>query len=258
MSLPTFECLSLSLEEDTLTARLSRPEQLNTVNTTLLQELVKLSEFLRDRPDIHFLILGHEGKYFSAGADLALVREMVRNPEVMRIHQNVAHDMMAKMSGIEQISFAAIQGSAYGAGVAIAMTCDFRVMADHTVVNLPETKRGMFLTYGSTPKLVHTVGLARAKEMIMYAEDYTAQQCLEVGVAQHVVPADQVYDTIKERIAVLRDRNWRSIRIAKRIANAAVPADIGNMIMPEPELVEGIMMDEDMTRRLEAFLSKKK
>ena len=258
MTLPTFETMSLSLDRDTLTAKLSRPEELNTVSTTMLQELVHLADFLRDRTDIHFLILGHEGKYFSAGAHLGLIREMVENTEVMRKHQNVAHDMMKKMPEIEQISFAAIGGSIYGAGVAIAMTCDFRVMADHAVMNLPETKRGMFLTYGSTPRLVHTVGLARAKEMILFAEDYSAQQCLEAGAVQDVVPAAQVYEVIEAKIETLRQRSWRAIRIAKRIANAAVPPDIGNMILPEPELVECTMLDDEMATLLDDFLKKRK
>ncbi|MEZ5715582.1 MAG: enoyl-CoA hydratase/isomerase family protein [Paracoccaceae bacterium] len=255
MSLPEYETLALSETDDTITATLCRPDAFNTVSTTLLQDLVDLAGYLRRRSDIHFLILDHQGKYFSAGADLGLIREMVADLEVMRLHQNVAHQMMAQLSAIEQVSYAAIRGSAYGAGVAIAMTCDFRVMADHAVLNLPETKRGMFLTYGSTPKLVHTVGLARAKEMIFYAEDYDAASCLAAGVVQHVEPADKVLARIEERISVLRKRNWRSIRIAKRIANAAIPDQVGNMIMPEPELVEGIMRDEDMAARLDAFLS---
>lgn len=258
MSLPEFETLSLTLEGDTLIARLCRPDVLNTVTTQLLQELVHLADFLRHRPDIHFLIIGHEGKYFSAGANLALIRDMLANPEIMRIHQNVAHDVMNKLSNIEQISFAALEGSAYGAGVAIAMTCDFRIMADHAVMNLPETKRGMFLTYGSTPRLVHTVGLARAKEMIMFAEDYSAEQCREAGVVQLVVPAAAVYDVIRARIDVLRERSWRSVRIVKRIANAAVPPEFGNMILPEPELVECTMFDDDMNTRLDEFLNRRK
>lgn len=258
MTLPKYENLSLSLDQDTLTVRLSRPETLNTVTTSLLKDLVDLASFLRDRTDIHFLILGHEGKYMSAGANLALIREMIANPELMRIHQNVAHEMMSKLSSIEQISFAAIEGSAYGAGAAIAMTCDFRIMADNAVMNLPETKRGMFLTYGVTPRLVHTVGLAKAKELIMFAEDCSAQLCLEAGLVQHVVSPGQVYDVIHQRIETLRKMSWRSVRIAKRIANAAIPAEIGNMIMTEPELVECTMYDNEMAERLDDFLKKRK
>lgn len=256
MMLPKFETISLSLDNDTLTATLCRSQDLNTVTTQMLQELVSLADFLRDTPSIHFLILDHSGKYFSAGANLTLVQEMIDNTEDMRRHQHLAHEMMSKLSSIEQISFAAIKGSAYGAGVAIAMTCDFRIMANHAVLNLPETKRGMFLTYGSTPRLVHTIGLARAKEMIMFAEDYTAEQCLQCGAVEYVVPAAEVLPTIKARIESLRKKSWRAVRIAKQIANAAIPAEIGNMIMLEPELVESTMMDGEIASRLEAFLSK--
>ncbi|MGD9863982.1 MAG: enoyl-CoA hydratase/isomerase family protein [Pseudodonghicola sp.] len=256
MSLPEFENFTLSLDDDALTATLCRPEELNTVTTGMLLDLVALADFLRSRSDIHFLIIAHEGKYFSAGANLAAVREMLPNAEAMRLHQNVAQEMMRRLSEIEQVSFAAIEGSAYGAGVAIAMTCDFRIMSDTAVMNLPETKRGMFLTYGSTPKLVHTVGLSRAKEMIMFAEDYTAAQCQAAGVVLDVVPAGQVLATINAKIATLRTRSWPSIRIAKRVANAAVPPEFGNMIMSEPELVEGTLSGDDVSSRLDAFLKR--
>ncbi len=258
MTLPELENITLTLNDDTLVATLCRPEELNTVTTDMLLDLVALADFLRSRTDIHFLVLTHDGKYFSAGANLAFVREMLSNPDGLRMHQNVAHEMMRRLSEIEQVSFAAIGGSAYGAGVAIAMTCDFRIMADTAVMNLPETKRGMFLTYGSTPKLVHTVGLARAKEMIMFAEDYTAEQCKAAGIVLDVVPAGQVLETINAKIATLRKRSWSSIRIAKRIANAAVPPEFGNMIMSEPELVESAMGGGEISSRLDAFLTREK
>jgi enoyl-CoA hydratase/carnithine racemase len=258
MSLPEFDNITLSLDDDTLVATLCRPEELNTVTTSMLLDLVALADFLRSRADIHFLIITHDGKYFSAGANLAVAREMISDPDSVRMHQNVAQEMLRRLSEIEQVSFAAIEGSAYGAGVAIAMTCDFRIMADTAIMNLPETKLGMFLTYGSTPRLVHTVGLARAKEMIMFAEDYTAEQCQDAGVVLEVVPEGKVLETITGKIATLRKRSWSSVRIAKRLANAAVPPEFGNMTMSEPELVESTMKGNDISSRLDAFLSREK
>jgi enoyl-CoA hydratase/carnithine racemase len=176
----------------------------------------------------------------------------------MRAHQRVAQDMMAKLSAIEQICFVAMRGSAYGAGVAIAMTGDFRIMADDIVINLPETNLSMFLTFGSTPLLVNAVGLARAKEMILFAEDCTAQQCLELGVAQRVVPEGEVLRSIHAMIATLRQRDWRAVRIAKQVANASVAPQFGNMIMTEPELVAGSIADGTIHSKLDRFLNRKK
>jgi enoyl-CoA hydratase/carnithine racemase len=166
--------------------------------------------------------------------------------------------MMTKLSGLDQISFAALRGSAYGAGMAIAMTCDFRVMSDNAIVNLPETNLSMFLTYGSTPRLVKAVGLARAKEMILFAQDWTAEQCLAAGAVERVVPEEQVRPTINGMIEVLRQRDWSAIRVAKQVANAAAAVQFGDMVMSEPELVAATLTGGDIAARLDSFLNRRR
>lgn len=259
--MPSFETLSVEVQDDTVVASLDRPQRLNAVSSALLADLVALADWLRDTPDLHFLVLDHNGPVFSAGADLGEVRAMTADPasrDVLRANQRLAQDMMAKMSGLDQISFAALRGSAYGAGVAIAMTADFRVMADEAVLNLPETNLSMFLTYGSTPRLVAAVGATRAKQMILFAEDWTAAQCLEAGVAQQVVAQDEVRPAIDAMIATLRERDWAALRVAKQVVNAATPVRQGDMIMTEPELAAATMVGGTLEHRLDEFLTRKK
>lgn len=261
MSTPTLDTIAIEVDDDTAVATLNRPERLNAVAAQLLADLVSLAEWLRDRDDIHFLVLDHEGPVFSAGAHLGEARETVADVANararLRANQRLAQDMMAKMSGIDQISFAALRGSAYGAGMAIAMTCDFRVMANDAVVNLPETNLAMFLTYGSTPKLVKAVGLSAAKQMIMFAEDWSAQSCLAAGAVEKVVAKDQVRPAIDEMIQTLRQRDWTALRVAKQVANAAAAVQFGDMIMTEPELVAGTLVGGDLERRLDLFLNRR-
>lgn len=260
MSTPELETVRLEVTGDTVVATLCRPERLNAVAGQLLQDLVSITEWLRDRDDVHFLVLDHEGRVFSAGAHLgeirAILADEVNGRARLRANQRLAQDMMAKLSGIDQISFAALRGSAYGAGMAIAMTCDFRVMADDAVVNLPETNLSMFLTYGSTPRLVKAVGLSRAKEMILFAEDWTADQCLAAGAVERVVAADRVRPTIETMIETLRARDWGALRVAKQVANAAAAVQFGDMIMTEPELVAGTLTGGDVAARLDDFLNR--
>lgn len=260
MSTLKLETLRVEIDGDLVVATLSRPERLNAVASQLLQDLVSLAEWLRDRDDIHFLVLDHDGPVFSAGAHLGELRETLSDPATvhakLRANQRLAQDMMAKLSGVEQISFAAMRGSAYGAGMAIAMTCDFRVMADDAVVNLPESNLSMFLTYGSTPRLVKAVGLGQAKQMIFFAEDWTASQCLEAGAIEKVTGKDDVRPSIDAMIGTLRQRDWNALRVAKQVANAAAAVQFGDMVMAEPELVAGALSGGDITTRLDAFLGR--
>jgi enoyl-CoA hydratase/carnithine racemase len=258
---PGLETLRLEVDGDTLVASINRPRRANAVNRQLLQDLVTLADWLRGREDLGYVILTHEGHVFSAGADLQelhadLSDEQNRRRRI-RSMQHLAQEMMRKLEGIEQVTFAAMRGSAYGAGLAIAMTADFRVMAEDTVANLPESRLGMFLTYGATPRLVATVGLSRAKEMIMFAEDVPAKDCLEWGLAQRVAAADQVLPTVRDMIERLRTSDQNAVRIAKQMANASAATAFGDMVLVEPQLVGATLGDGTILRHLDEFLTRK-
>ncbi|TQN43072.1 enoyl-CoA hydratase/enoyl-CoA hydratase [Blastococcus colisei] len=259
-SLPELQTLHLEIEEDTLTAMINRPRRANAVNRQLLRDLISMADWLRDRSDVGYLVLAHQGDVFSAGADLQELHDELSDEEnrrsKMRSLQHLAQEMMVKLEGLEQISFAAMSGSAYGAGLAIAMTSDFRVMAENAVANLPESRLGMFLTYGATPRLVGTVGLSRAKEMIMFAEDVSAQDCLEWGIAQRVVPRDEVLPAVRDMIARLRINDRTAIRIAKQMANASAAVAFGDMVRAEPQLVGSTLGDGSVLTHLSAFLNR--
>ena len=93
-------------------------------------------------------------------------------------------------------------------------------MADTAVANLPETKIGLFLTYGCTPRLTGLIGAARAKEMIMFAEDVPAARCLEWGAVTDVVPGDRVDARVGEIIELLRQRDRVALRVTKKLVRA--------------------------------------
>lgn len=261
MNQPEFETLRLDVAGDAATATLSRADKLNAVSGQLLEELILLTNWLNGQDAIHFLTLDHDGPVFSAGADLSEARDTLSAPRdvrtSLRANQRVAQDALAKLAAVDQITFAALRGSAYGAGVAIAMACDFRIMADDAVLNLPETKLGMFLTYAATPPLVATMGLARAKEMILFAQDWDAQSCLAGGLVQRVTGRDAVCAQIEAMIAILRERSWPALRVSKQVANASVPAGIGNLGMTEVELAAESLAGGDVAMHLEQFLKRR-
>lgn len=259
--LPTFETLRLSLEGPTLTVRLSRPGRANAVNRMMLAELVGLADWLRDQPGVAFMVLTHEGGVFAAGADLAELRaeldldDAVRRAR-MRSMQVLAQEMMRKLEALQQVTFAVLEGSAYGAGMAIAMTADFRVMSDRAQLVLPETALGMFLTYGCTPRLVAAAGLSRAKRMIMWAKPVDAQQAADWGLVDEVVTPGAAESTARGMIDELAGVDLRAIRLTKQLANAAAPTAVGDVMMSEPDLVEAVLGDGTIAGRLDEFLNR--
>lgn len=233
------------------------------MNLQMLTDLVALADWLRDQPGVAFMILTHDGDVFAAGADLAELRAVLDLDDAQRRHrvrsmQMLAQEMMRKIENLQQVTFAALEGSAYGAGMAIAMATDFRIMSNQAQFVLPETTLGMFLTYGCTPRLVAAAGLSRAKRMIMWAKPLTAAQGADWGLVDEVVSPSTAVATAQRMIDELERTDLRAIRLTKQMANAAAMAAVGDVMVTEPDLVEAVLGDGRIAGRLDEFLNRKR
>jgi enoyl-CoA hydratase/carnithine racemase len=150
------------------------------------------------------------------------------------------------------VTIAELDGGAYGGGMAIAMTTDFRVMAPDAVFSLPETRVGTFLTWGCTARLASAVGALRAKELIMLAEDLSAEECVASGLANAVVASGELANWTDDLIDRLRARGTAAVFLTKKLVNAATVPAGSNVQFVEPYLVTGIARSGEM---LEGFRS---
>jgi len=256
-----FETLKTSQVQDVLTVALNRPESANAVNRQLLRDLIRLAEILRDRSDIAYVVLQGGEKVFSAGADLKMFVEEGRREDARlrsRSWQMLGQEALGKLESIEQIVFAAVKGSAFGAGAALALMCDFVIMADTARINLPESGIGYFLSLGCTPRLTRLIGARNTREMIMFAEDVDAATCLQWGLAFAVTPIAGVDAKIGELIAKLRRQDAAAIRVTKKLIRASAAVNFGDILIAEPELADGIIGLGDVQRHLEDFAKRMK
>lgn len=237
-----YETLLLDKQDDLLTVTLNRPKSRHAVNELMMRELVRLTADLRADGDVKFVVITSTGPVFSAGADVFEMGEELNRGEDdlgrrMRELQALGQEMMAKLESMDQICVAALGGSSYGAGLAIAMAADFRVMADTAVMALPETDAGTFLTWGCTPRLTGVLGVAKAKEAIMLCEPMDAGTCADLGLVNWVVSQEQVMEKALSVVGSLRSKGPLAIRMAKKLINASIPSAASVMVL-EPELVE--------------------
>ena len=87
------------------------------------------------------------------------------------------------------MTIARLHGHAIGGGLALALACDFRVAADDALLDLPEVDLGVPLTWGATPRLIHEIGAARARELILLCDRVDAERAERDGLVHRVVPA---------------------------------------------------------------------
>ena len=243
------------------TVTLNRPEILNAMNTQVMLELKELLAQLRGEQETRFVIFTGAGKAFSCGAEFTqkAMDERYTRPELAneRLWQLFGHDFMHTMENLEQVTIAAVNGAAVGAGLCLAMNCDFRIASENAVFGIPEANLGIFFTWGATPRLTALIGPAKTKEMIMTCDNIDSREALAIGLVNKVVPAEQLMSSCKELVEKIATKGPLAIRICKKIVNAASLSKMADLYPCEPELVERLMISDEVAEGLQAFLEKR-
>lgn len=210
------------------TLTLARPAKRNAQNPLMWQELARLGAELLTDETLRCLVVTAEGPVFSAGIDLVegmagLLADWAARPAD---ESTIAEGMAAAgtFSWIPELgcaSVAAVRGHAYGAGLQLALACDFRIFAEGTRVGLPETRFGLLPDMGATVRLPRIIGEARARELILLGEVIDAGEALRIGLANKVVPGADLEAAAAELAARLAAQPPLAIRGARRAIDAA-------------------------------------
>ena len=159
------------------TLTLARPDKRNAQNPAMWEELRRLGTELLADQSLRCLLVAGDGPSFSAGIDLVeglagIIAEFaVRPPEERTLEAGLS--VAGTFSWLPKLacpSVAAVQGHAYGAGLQLAIACDFRLFAENAMVGLTETRYGILPDMGATVRLPRIVGEGRARELILLGE----------------------------------------------------------------------------------------
>jgi enoyl-CoA hydratase/carnithine racemase len=160
-----------------------------------------LASAINDLPaTVRVVILQGEGPSFSAGLDRALFGAVPGGlEELARLPAAAAQDRIASFQrGIAAlarpsfVSIALVQGHAIGAGLQVALACDFRVAADDAQLRMAEVGLGLVPDLGGTKRLVELVGYSRAAAICLSGSTVSAQAALRMGLVNEVVPVDDL------------------------------------------------------------------
>jgi enoyl-CoA hydratase len=256
-----YETLLVERSGNLATVTLNRPEILNAMNTQVMLELKELLAQLRADQKTRFVIFSGAGKAFSCGVEFTAkaMDERYTRPELAneRLWQLFGHDFMHTMENLEQVTIAAVNGAAVGAGLCLAMNCDFRIASENAVFGIPETNLGIFFTWGATPRLAALIGPAKTKEMIMTCDNLSAKEALRIGLVNKVVPAQELMSSCHELVQKISTKGPLAVRICKKIVNAASLSRMADLYPCEPELVERLHVSGDVEEGVQAFLEKR-
>lgn len=239
----------------------NRPEKANAMNRKMDAELFDLVSAVGSDRNYRFIVFTGAGNVFSAGADIKEIKKSIEgNPtdsSWIRKDQINRQEFLRKFDAMDQITIAAINGPAFGAGMALAMACDFRVMAEEASLSLPEVERGMFFSGGGTPRLVNLIGAARAKELIMLGDVVSAKEARNIGLVTKAVPGAELAASVEEMLLKLQQKAFDPLHITKKIVNASIPR-FENLLYYEAELQEQMLVHGETLEQITGFVSQLK
>ncbi|WP_373045896.1 enoyl-CoA hydratase/isomerase family protein [Vulgatibacter sp.] len=248
-----FRTIRVAVADDGVaTLTLSRPELRNAINLDMVEEVAAALDQLGTDPAVRVLVLRGEGKSFAGGADIGQLRER-RSLDAMRA---INAGMFQRVEDFPHPVIAAIEGYALGGGCELAMACDIRIAGVTAKLGFPEVGLGIFPAAGGTWRLPRLVGLGKAKELVFTGRVLTADEAMQVGLVEHVVPegdAESHAGILARQIAA---NGTLAVRVAKAALNAIAR---GNDPEPIEKLGQAILFESaEKFERMTAFLERKK
>jgi len=214
------------------TLTLSRPEKRNAINPAMRAELGHLGRQLLTDETLRCLIVAGDGPSFSAGIDLVEDMAGTLTAFAERPIDDETVELGLRVAGtFEWIprlgcpSVAAVRGHAYGAGLQLALACDFRIFTHDARVGLTETRYGLLPDMGATFRLPRLIGEGRARELILLGEVIDAAEALRIGLATRVVAGDELDSTAEQFAERLAHQPQIAIRGARRAIAAGRSGD---------------------------------
>lgn len=245
------------LQDGILTLTFNRPERANAFNLEMiaaLQDALRQAE--RDE-SIRCIILTGSGRAFGAGQDLEEIKAAAGTS--IREHlQRTYNPLVLQIRRLEKPVLAAIHGACAGASLGIALACDLRLAAAGTRFVVGFNGIGLVPDSGVSLFLPLLIGLGRATWFTWSNEPFSAEQALEWGIVQKVVPAEELQEAAQEVARQLAAGPQKAFALTKRAFNRAILPQLEAILDYEAHLQEIAARDPEHLQRVRAFLERRK
>ena len=234
---------------------LNRPDKLNAFTKKMNAELLKAFKGISKNEEIRAVVLTGAGRAFCSGQDLGDVNEEMDHGEILR---NGYNPMIACLANLEKPVVAAVNGVAAGAGLSLALACDFRLASDKASLMEAFIHVGLIPDSGNLYYLPRLIGHAKAMELAILGEKISAEKALELGLVTRVVSSEKWEEevgTFAERLAAMPTK---AIGLIKRYLYQSWDCDLNEMLEKEAYAQRIAGQSEDHAEGIQAFLEKRR
>jgi enoyl-CoA hydratase len=201
-----YQTLLTTLENGIFTITINRPEKLNALNTTVIQELSQAIDEVYDNASVKSAIITGSGeKSFVAGADITEFLQLDAT-QGEALARNAQQNVFDKIENSPKPIVAAVNGFALGGGCELALACHFIIASDNAKFAQPEVNLGIIPGYGGTQRLVQLVGKGRAMQLLMTGEMVTAKDAMQYGIVNKVVTQSELLTSVQETLQLIHTK----------------------------------------------------
>ena len=251
-----YQTLLTSSDNGIFTITINRPDKLNALNKTVMEELSAAVDEVYNNPEIRSAIITGAGpKSFVAGADISEFVGLSKEQGMALAKKG--QDTFFKIENSPKPIIAAVNGFALGGGCELAMSCHFRLASENAKFGQPEVNLGLIPGYGGTQRLTQLIGKGRAIELLVSANMIDANTALQYGLVNYVVPQAELLNKAKSILELINSKAPVAVAGCIKAANAVFD-ESQNGFATEIKEFGNCFATEDMKEGTSAFLEKRK
>ncbi len=254
------ETVLLARQGSVATLTLNRPECLNALDQCLRASLAQKLEAVSRDTSVRAVVITGAGRGFCSGGDIRLLAEMRKS------HQSVAfrdflvagHRLVRRIRSLPMPVVASVNGPAMGGGMNLALACDLRIASDRAIFSQAFVNIGLHPDWGGTFLLPRMLGTGRTLEMFLLGDPMKADQALELGLVNYVVPHEKLEAETKKLAERLAAGPALAIGLMKQALYERLETQLDSMMEHEVEAQMKCFESEDFEEGLKAFLEKRR
>lgn len=256
--MPDYKTLLLSIDNGVAEITLNRPDSLNAFNDEMVGEMQQALKNVERDASVRALVVTGAGKGFSAGQDLAAVRERSGDLSFREHLLKTFNPIVAKLSTLEMPVIAAVNGAAVGAGFGIALACDIRYASEAAKFRMAFIGIGLAPDSGTSYFLPRLAGMGRALELAYTNELIDAQAALALGLVNKVFSAADLLPQARALASQLAAGPTRGYGLTKRAMLHAATTSLAETLDYEAHVQDIAGRTADHKEGVAAFLEKRK
>ena len=254
--------LQAELAAGTATLTLNRRDRCNAFSLPMLEALAAALERCEADPEVACVVITGSGAAFSAGGDVKdlLAAQTADTPALERLIQVQRTNQLATVARLYRMpkpTIAALPGAAAGAGLSLALACDFRIAADSAILTTAFARVALSGDYGCSYFLTRLVGAARARELLLLSEQLSATEALKLGLVNWVVPAAELAAKATELAGRLASGPRIAYGYMKENLNRAVAGELEDCLNLEVTHHVHTLKTQDHVEAARAFIDKR-